>query len=82
MLGWFVGQVMKATGGKANPQAVSDVLESALGALKSRAANRSRRLIRANRVAARSRIGRARDKNLTLVTKKNSIAIRLSRASF
>ena len=26
MLGWFVGQVMKATGGKANPQAVSDEL--------------------------------------------------------
>src|SRR5690606_24831573 len=23
MLGWFVGQVMKATGGKANPQAVN-----------------------------------------------------------
>ena len=57
-------------------------LESALGALEARAANRSRRLIRANRVAARSRIRRACDKNLTLVTKKNSIAIRLSRASF
>jgi hypothetical protein len=24
MLGWFVGQVMKATGGKANPQAVNE----------------------------------------------------------
>ena len=23
MAGWFVGQVMKATGGKANPQAVN-----------------------------------------------------------
>ena len=31
MLGWFVGQVMKATGGKANPQAVSDLLKSRLG---------------------------------------------------
>ena len=26
MLGWFVGQVMKTTGGKANPQSVSDML--------------------------------------------------------
>jgi len=31
MLGWFVGQVMKATGGKANPRAVSDVLKRRLG---------------------------------------------------
>jgi aspartyl-tRNA(Asn)/glutamyl-tRNA(Gln) amidotransferase subunit B len=31
MLGWFVGQVMKASGGKANPQAVSDMLKSKLG---------------------------------------------------
>jgi aspartyl-tRNA(Asn)/glutamyl-tRNA(Gln) amidotransferase subunit B len=31
MLGWFVGQVMKATGGKANPQAVNEVLKSKLG---------------------------------------------------
>jgi aspartyl-tRNA(Asn)/glutamyl-tRNA(Gln) amidotransferase subunit B len=31
MLGWFVGQVMKATGGKANPQAVNDVLRRRLG---------------------------------------------------
>ena len=31
MLGWFVGQVMKTTGGKANPQAVSDVLKAKLG---------------------------------------------------
>jgi aspartyl-tRNA(Asn)/glutamyl-tRNA(Gln) amidotransferase subunit B len=30
-VGWFVGQVMKATGGKANPQAVNDVLKSKLG---------------------------------------------------
>jgi aspartyl-tRNA(Asn)/glutamyl-tRNA(Gln) amidotransferase subunit B len=30
MLGWFVGQVMKSTGGKANPQAVSDVLKRRL----------------------------------------------------
>ncbi len=31
MLGWFVGQVMKTTGGKANPQAVSDALKAKLG---------------------------------------------------
>ena len=31
MLGWFVGQVMKSTGGKANPQAVNDLLKSRLG---------------------------------------------------
>ncbi len=30
MLGWFVGQVMKTTGGKANPQAVSDMLAKRL----------------------------------------------------
>jgi len=26
MVGWFVGQVMQATGGKANPQAVNEIL--------------------------------------------------------
>jgi aspartyl-tRNA(Asn)/glutamyl-tRNA(Gln) amidotransferase subunit B len=31
VLGWFVGQVMKASGGKANPQAVNDLLKSKLG---------------------------------------------------
>jgi aspartyl-tRNA(Asn)/glutamyl-tRNA(Gln) amidotransferase subunit B len=31
MLGWFVGQVMKATGGKANPQAVNELLKRRLG---------------------------------------------------
>jgi aspartyl-tRNA(Asn)/glutamyl-tRNA(Gln) amidotransferase subunit B len=31
MLGWFVGQVMKATGGKANPQAVNEALKAKLG---------------------------------------------------
>jgi aspartyl-tRNA(Asn)/glutamyl-tRNA(Gln) amidotransferase subunit B len=31
MLGWFVGQVMKSTGGKANPQAVNDLLKRKLG---------------------------------------------------
>jgi aspartyl-tRNA(Asn)/glutamyl-tRNA(Gln) amidotransferase subunit B len=30
MLGWFVGQVMKATGGKANPQAVNEALKRKL----------------------------------------------------
>jgi aspartyl-tRNA(Asn)/glutamyl-tRNA(Gln) amidotransferase subunit B len=31
MLGWFVGQVMKATGGKANPQSVNEILRQKLG---------------------------------------------------
>jgi len=31
MAGWFVGQVMKATGGKANPQAVQQLIKSKLG---------------------------------------------------
>jgi aspartyl-tRNA(Asn)/glutamyl-tRNA(Gln) amidotransferase subunit B len=31
MLGWFVGQVMKSTGGKANPQSVNDLLKRKLG---------------------------------------------------
>jgi aspartyl-tRNA(Asn)/glutamyl-tRNA(Gln) amidotransferase subunit B len=31
MVGWFVGQVMKASGGKANPQAVNDLLKAKLG---------------------------------------------------
>jgi aspartyl-tRNA(Asn)/glutamyl-tRNA(Gln) amidotransferase subunit B len=31
MLGWFVGQVMKQSGGKANPQAVNDILKAKLG---------------------------------------------------
>ena len=31
MLGWFVGQVMKASGGKANPQAVNEILKQKLG---------------------------------------------------
>ena len=30
-LGWFVGQVMKSTGGKANPQAVNELLRKKLG---------------------------------------------------
>ena len=30
-IGWFVGQVMKATGGKANPGAVNQLLKSKLG---------------------------------------------------
>ena len=30
-LGWFVCQVMKASGGKANPQAVNDILKAKLG---------------------------------------------------
>lgn len=31
MIGWFVGQVMKSSGGKVNPQAVNDLLKSKLG---------------------------------------------------
>jgi aspartyl-tRNA(Asn)/glutamyl-tRNA(Gln) amidotransferase subunit B len=31
MIGWFVGQVMKSSGGKANPQAVNDLLKKKLG---------------------------------------------------
>jgi aspartyl-tRNA(Asn)/glutamyl-tRNA(Gln) amidotransferase subunit B len=31
LAGWFVGQVMKATGGKANPQAVNDIIKKKLG---------------------------------------------------
>jgi aspartyl-tRNA(Asn)/glutamyl-tRNA(Gln) amidotransferase subunit B len=30
-IGWFVGQVMKASGGKANPQAVNDLLKNRIG---------------------------------------------------
>jgi aspartyl-tRNA(Asn)/glutamyl-tRNA(Gln) amidotransferase subunit B len=30
-IGWFVGQVMKASGGKASPQAVNDILKTKLG---------------------------------------------------
>jgi aspartyl-tRNA(Asn)/glutamyl-tRNA(Gln) amidotransferase subunit B len=30
-IGWFVGQVMKETGGKANPAAVNDILKAKLG---------------------------------------------------
>jgi len=30
-VGWFVGQVMKASGGKANPQAVDDLLKKRIG---------------------------------------------------
>jgi aspartyl-tRNA(Asn)/glutamyl-tRNA(Gln) amidotransferase subunit B len=31
MIGWFVGQVMQATGGKANPQTVNEMLKAKLG---------------------------------------------------
>jgi aspartyl-tRNA(Asn)/glutamyl-tRNA(Gln) amidotransferase subunit B len=31
LVGWFVGQAMKASGGKANPQAVNDLLKRKLG---------------------------------------------------
>jgi aspartyl-tRNA(Asn)/glutamyl-tRNA(Gln) amidotransferase subunit B len=31
LAGWFVGQVMRATGGKANPQAVNDLVKAKLG---------------------------------------------------
>ncbi len=32
-IGWFVGQVMKASGGKASPQAVNEILKKKLGTL-------------------------------------------------
>jgi aspartyl-tRNA(Asn)/glutamyl-tRNA(Gln) amidotransferase subunit B len=31
LIGWFVGQVMKASGGKANPKAVNELLKTKLG---------------------------------------------------
>jgi aspartyl-tRNA(Asn)/glutamyl-tRNA(Gln) amidotransferase subunit B len=31
LVGWFVGRVMKSSGGKANPQSVSDLLKTKLG---------------------------------------------------
>jgi len=31
LVGWFVGQVMKSSGGKVNPQAVNDLMKSKLG---------------------------------------------------
>ncbi|HEU5094554.1 MAG TPA: Asp-tRNA(Asn)/Glu-tRNA(Gln) amidotransferase subunit GatB [Reyranella sp.] len=31
MIGWFVGQAMKASGGKANPQALNEILKAKLG---------------------------------------------------
>jgi aspartyl-tRNA(Asn)/glutamyl-tRNA(Gln) amidotransferase subunit B len=31
LAGWFVGQVMKATGGKANPKAVNQLVQQKLG---------------------------------------------------
>jgi aspartyl-tRNA(Asn)/glutamyl-tRNA(Gln) amidotransferase subunit B len=31
LIGWFVGQIMKTSGGKANPQTVNDLLKSKIG---------------------------------------------------
>ena len=31
LAGWFVGQVMKKTGGKANPQVVNELVKAKLG---------------------------------------------------
>jgi aspartyl-tRNA(Asn)/glutamyl-tRNA(Gln) amidotransferase subunit B len=31
LIGWFVGQVMKFSGGKANPQTVNNLLKQKLG---------------------------------------------------
>ena len=31
LAGWFVGQIMKATGGKANPKAVNETVRKKLG---------------------------------------------------
>ena len=42
-IGWFVGQVMKASGGKANPQAVNDLLKKSIGDLSATFARRRAR---------------------------------------
>ncbi len=47
LAGWFVGQVMKATGGKANPQAVQEIVRASSG--WSRAANKA---LKAGRAAS------------------------------
>jgi len=31
LAGWFVGQIMKATGGKANPKVVNEIVRKKLG---------------------------------------------------
>jgi aspartyl-tRNA(Asn)/glutamyl-tRNA(Gln) amidotransferase subunit B len=31
LIGWFVGQAMMASGGKANPQAVNELLKKKIG---------------------------------------------------
>jgi aspartyl-tRNA(Asn)/glutamyl-tRNA(Gln) amidotransferase subunit B len=31
LIGWFVGQVMRASGGRANPHAVNELLKRKLG---------------------------------------------------
>ena len=51
MAGWFVGQVMKATGGKANPQAVNELVKAKLGISRrgSRSPARRRRRLAARR---------------------------------
>jgi hypothetical protein len=36
LLGWFVGQAMKASGGRASPQAVNEILKKKLGLWRAR----------------------------------------------
>src|SRR6202012_4693619 len=42
LIGWVVGQVMKSSGGKANPQSVNDLLKSKLGIRNRRAVTPTR----------------------------------------
>jgi hypothetical protein len=50
MLAWFVGQVMKDTGGKANPRTVNELLKAKLGVWKAIANQQLIRVIRAMRI--------------------------------
>src|SRR4029077_4085920 len=55
VLGFFVGQVMKATAGKANPGVVNELLKKKLGGRAGRIASRASGTRRWRRVASRSR---------------------------
>ena len=65
MLGWFVGQVMKTTGGKANPQAVNDVLKARLGSLIRCKSRRAICAIRATLSRARAQTSASRAKKMS-----------------
>ena len=63
MFGWFVGQVMKATGGKANPKAVNEILKKLLDAWHAceRASSRARARLTARTLRSRMRARIDRD---------------------